>query len=235
MPAYYPLMLDLRGRVAIVIGGDSVAAGKAATLAASGALVHVLSQTYDTEMRQLADQQQVTLEYKAYKPGDLAGAFVVVAATNDQQLIEAIWTETQERGQLVNIVDVPQYCNFIVPSILRRGQLTIAVSTEGASPGLAKRIRHELEAHFPPTYGTYIQLASIVRKHLRTHGVSYQRRDNFFGDFFDSDVLAQIVSGNVEQAIATTEDLLQRYDIALAASDIAAELQGGKRYVNSNA
>ncbi len=235
MPAYYPLMLDLRGRNAIVIGGDSVAAGKAATLTASGALVHVLSSTYATEMRQLAEQQQVTLEYKAYQPGDLAGAFVVVAATNDQQLIEAIWSETQERGQLVNIVDVPQYCNFIVPSILRRGQLTIAVSTEGASPGLAKRIRHELEEHFPPTYGTYIQLASIVRKHLRTNGVSYQRRDDFFGDFFDSDVLAQIVSGNVEQAIATTEDLLQRYDIALPASDIAAELQEGKRYVNSNA
>lgn len=235
MPAYYPLMLDLRGRVAIVIGGDSVAAGKAATLAASGALVHVLSPTYDTEMRQLAEQQQVTLEYKAYEPGDLAGAFVIVAATNDRQLIEAIWTETQERGQLVNIVDVPQYCNFIVPSILRRGQLTIAVSTEGASPGLAKRIRHELEEHFSPTYGTYIQLASIVRKYLRTSGVSYQRRDDFFGDFFDSDVLAHIVSGNVEQAIATTEDLLQRYDIALPASVIAAELQEDKRYVNSNA
>jgi precorrin-2 dehydrogenase/sirohydrochlorin ferrochelatase len=235
MPAYYPLMLDLRGRVAIVIGGDSVAAGKAATLAASGALVHILSQTYDTEMRRLAEQQQVTLAYKAYEPGDLAGAFVVVAATNDQQLIEAIWSETQERGQLVNIVDVPRYCNFIVPSILRRGQLTIAVSTEGASPGLSKRIRHELEEHFPPTYGTYIQLASIVRKHLRTNSVSYQRRDDFFGDFFDSNILEQIVSGNVEQAIATTEDLLQRYDIALPASNIAAELQEGKRYVNSDA
>lgn len=235
MPAYYPLMLDLRGRSAIVIGGNSVAAEKAAALAASGALVQVLSPTYCPEMRQLAEQQQVTLEYKAYTPGDLAGAFVVVAATHDQQLIEAIWSETQERGQLVNIVDVPAYCNFIVPSILRRGQLTIAVSTEGASPGLAKRIRHELEEHFPPTYGTYIRLASIVRKHLRTSGVSYERRDDFFGDFFDSAVLEQIVSGNVKQAIATTEDILQRYDITLPASDMAAELQEGKRYVNSHA
>jgi len=235
MPAYYPLMLDLRGRSAIVIGGNSVAAEKAATLAASGALVRVLSSTYCPEMRHLAEDQQVTLAYKAYQTGALAGAFVVVAATNDQQLIEAIWSETQERGQLVNIVDVPKYCNFIVPSILRRGQLTIAVSTEGASPGLAKRIRHELEEHFPPTYGTYIRLASIVRKHLRTSGVSYERRDDFFGDFFDSVVLAQVVSGNLEQAIATTENILQRYDITLPASDMAAELQEGKRYVNSNA
>ena len=225
MPAYYPLMLDLRGRSAIVIGGDSVAAGKAATLAASGAIVKVLSSAYCPEMVQLAEQRQVTLEYKDYEPGDLAGAFIVVAATNDQQLIEAIWSETQERGQLVNIVDVPAYCNFIVPSILRRGQLTIAVSTEGASPGLAKRIRQELEEHFPPTCGTYIQLASIVRKHLRSSGVSYQRRDDFFGDFFDSNVLAQIVSGNVEQALATTADLLHRYNIELPASTLASALQ----------
>ncbi|HLJ34227.1 MAG TPA: NAD(P)-dependent oxidoreductase, partial [Ktedonobacteraceae bacterium] len=119
MPAYYPLMLDLRGRSAIVIGGDSVAASKAATLAASGAHVRVFSQTYSPEMIQLAEQRQVTLEHKSYTPGDLAGAFVVVAATNDQQLIEAIWNETRQRGQLVNIVDVPAYCNFIVPSILR--------------------------------------------------------------------------------------------------------------------
>ena len=84
MPAYYPLMLDLRGRSAIVIGGNSVAAEKAAALAASGALVQVLSSTYCPEMRQLAEDQQVTLVYKAYQPGALTGAFVVVAATNDQ-------------------------------------------------------------------------------------------------------------------------------------------------------
>lgn len=235
MPDYYPLMLDVRGRLAMVIGGDHIAAEKAASLAASGANVHAQSPTFSPAMVHLAEQQKVMLHHKAYERGDLAGAFVVIAATNDAQLIQSIWAETQEHGQLVNIVDVPQYCNFILPSILRRGQLTIAVSTEGASPGLAKRIRHELEAHFPPTYGTYIQLASVVRKHLRANGVSYQRRDDFFGDFFDSDVLALIVSGNVEQAIATTGDLLQRYDIALSTSDIASELAEDKHYVNSNA
>jgi precorrin-2 dehydrogenase len=235
MPDYYPLMLDVRGRLALVIGGDHIAAEKAASLATSGANVHALSPTFSPAMVHLAEQQKVTLHQKAYERGDLAGAFVVIAATSDAQLMQAIWTETQERNQLLNIVDVPQYCTFILPSILRRGQLTVAVSTEGASPGLAKRIRHELEAHFPPTYGTYLRLASIVRKHLRTGGVSYQRRDDFFGDFFDSDVLAQLDAGNVQQAIAITGDLLQRYDIALSTSDIAAELAEGKYYVNSNA
>src|SRR5207245_6307308 len=133
-----------------------------------------------------AEHKKVTLQHKAYEPGDLAGAFVVIAATNDAQLIQAIWTETQERGQLVNIVDVPEYCSFIVPSVLRRGQLTIAVSTEGASPGLAKRIRHSLEELFPIAYGTYVQLAALARAYLRKECVSYARRDDFFSHFLPS-------------------------------------------------
>src|SRR6266581_8912526 len=123
MPKYYPIMLDVRDRLAIVIGGDRVAAEKAAALAASGARVSVLSPAFCDELLQQAEREQVTLRWKAYKPGDLAGAFVVIAATKDPQLIEAIWAETQERGQLVNIVDVPEYCSFILPSVLRREQL----------------------------------------------------------------------------------------------------------------
>ena len=127
MPRYYPVMLDIRDRLAIVVGGDRVAAEKAAALTASGARVSVLSPAFCDELLQQAERKQVTLLRKAYEPGDLAGAFVVIAATNNPQLIEAIWAETQERGQLVNIVDVPAYCSFILPSILRRDQLTIAV------------------------------------------------------------------------------------------------------------
>jgi precorrin-2 dehydrogenase / sirohydrochlorin ferrochelatase len=151
MPNYYPIMLDIRGRLAIVVGGDSVAAEKAAALSASGAQVRVLSQEFCDELCLLqAEQESITLHQKAYEPGDLAGAFVVIAATRNPQIIQAIWAETQQRGQLVNIVDVPEYCSFIMPSVLRRKQLTIAVSTEGASPSLAKRIRHSLEEIFPP-------------------------------------------------------------------------------------
>ncbi len=145
MPKYYPIMLDLRGRSALVVGGDRVAAEKAAGLSASGAHVSVISPVFCDELLLQAEQKQVTLCRKAYQPGDLAGAFVVIAATNDPQLVQTIWAETQERGQLVNIVDIPTYCTFIMPSVLRREQLTIAVSTEGASPGLAKRILYIYE------------------------------------------------------------------------------------------
>ena len=236
MPNYYPLMLDVRGRQAIVIGGDRVAAEKAAALAASGANVSVLSQEFCAELLAQSEQKQVTLRRKAYEPGDLAGAFVVIAATNDLQLIKAIWAETQERGQPVNIVDVPEYCSFILPSVLRRGQLTIAVSTEGASPGLAKRIRQSLENLFPPAYDAYIQLAALARAYLRENGVSYDRRDDFFSDFFTSDVLPQLVDGNTAQATRVTAALLRTYGVDIPADVLeAALLAEEKAYVNHTA
>src|SRR5215472_11218408 len=182
-------MLDIRDRQAVVIGGNSLAAEKVAALAASGARVSVISEKFCKALQTLAERGEVTLRQKSYEPGDLAGAFIVVAVTNDQELIEAIWQETQQRNQPVNIADVPRYCTFILPSILRRGQLTIGVSTEGASPGMAKRIRRQLEEVFPPAYGSYVDLAALARSYLRQGGVSYDTRDQFVQDFMTSPVL----------------------------------------------
>jgi precorrin-2 dehydrogenase len=235
MPKYYPVMLDVRGRTAIVVGGDRVAADKAAALSASGAQVSVIHPTFCDELLRQAENQRVTLRRKAYEPGDLAGAFIVVGATNDAQLMEAIWTETQKNAQLVNIVDIPERCSFIMPSILRRDQLTIAVSTEGASPSLAKRIRQNLEEIFPLAYGTYLRLAALARTHLRKNGVSYERRDDFFSDFFTSNVLAQLVEENVAQATVITAELLRHYGVDVSASVLQANLVEEKQYVNSDA
>lgn len=220
MPRYYPIMLDVRGRPAIVIGGDRVAAEKAAALAASGARVSVLNPEFSAEMQVLAERGEVTLCARNYQPGDLAEAFVVVAATTDEQLIEAIWQETQRNGQLVNIVDVPRYCTFILPSILRRGQLTIAVSTEGASPSLAKRIRQQLEESFPLAYEGYIDLAAQARVYLRRQGIAYDMRDAFFRDFMALPVLAALSAGEQERALAITVDLLRAYGIEVQSSDL---------------
>lgn len=214
MPNYYPIMLDVRGRPAVVIGGDHVAAEKATALCSSGAIVTVVAETFCRGLRQLAENGAVTLRRKAYEPADLDGAFVVVAATtSDPELSEQIWQETQRRGQLVNIVDVPARCNFIVPSILRRDQLTISVSTEGASPSLAKLIRQRLEGLFPPAYGAYLRLAAAARGYLRRGGVSYDRRDAFFAEFFASDVLASLAEGDESAAVVATATLLRRYGV----------------------
>ena len=233
MPNYFPIMLDVRGRKALVIGGDSIAAQKAASLAASGADVLVQSQEFGEELLALHEQQRVSLLRKSYQPGDLAGAFVVIAATGDAQLAQALWTEAQASGQPINIVDMPTYCSFIIPSVLRRGQLTIAVSTEGSNPSLAKRIRHQLEDSFPPAYDVYLQLAALARTRLRSAGVSYERRDAFFGDFFASDVLSRLSEGEIMQAAETTAALLQTYGLDVNANALAAEL--GEEQVNVNA
>jgi len=117
---------------------------------------------------------------------------------------------------------VPARCNFIVPSILRRDQLTIAVSTEGAAPGLAKRIRQRLEGLFPPAYGAYLRLGAVARAHLRGHGVSYNRRDQFFGDYVASGALARLAEDDTAGAAAVTSALLSRYDVETLAEELLA-------------
>jgi precorrin-2 dehydrogenase/sirohydrochlorin ferrochelatase len=179
-----------------------------------------------TELLDLERNGVISLRYKAYEPGDLQGAFVVIAATtNDPALSKAIWSEAQERGQLLNIVDVPAYCNFILPSILRRGQLTISVSTEGASPSLAKRIRQQLEDHFPSEYATYLKIAAIARINIRKAGLSYRKRDNFFRDFFASDILEHLIEGDEVEALTSTAQLLHQYHVDTSVTTIQKELK----------
>jgi precorrin-2 dehydrogenase/sirohydrochlorin ferrochelatase len=219
-------MLDIRGRSAIVIGGDRVAAEKATNLSAAGALVTVINPEFCAELQALQSQQAVMLRPKTYETGDLAGAFVVVAATtSNHEMSKQIWQEAQERGQLINIVDVPALCNFILPSILRRGQLTISVSTEGASPALAKRIRQQLEGTFPPAYGTYLQLAGLVRTYSKQHGLSYEERDAFFGDFFSAGILEALAEGDEMGAFASTVRLLRAYHLDISITTLVHDME----------
>jgi precorrin-2 dehydrogenase/sirohydrochlorin ferrochelatase len=226
MPNYYPIMLDVRNRRVIVIGGDQVAAEKATNLSLCGAQVTVMAPDFCTELLDLERSGAITLRHKAYAPGDLEGAFVVIAATtHDAALSKTIWHEAQERGQLLNIVDVPAYCNFILPSILRRGQLTIAVSTEGASPSLAKRIRQQLEEHFPSAYATYLRIAAIARINIKKHGLSYAERDDFFQDFFASDILDLLIKDDKVEALEHTVRLLHQHHVDISVTTMLKDLE----------
>lgn len=224
--SFYPIILNVQGRSALVIGGDTVAAEKAINLSTAGAQVTVLNPHFCDELHALAREGKVTLRAKSYEQGDLEDAFVVVAATTyEPELSEAIWQEAEERGQLINIVDVPARCNFILPSILRRGQLSISVSTGGASPALAKRIRQQLEGLFPPAYAAYLQLAGIIRTYAKNHGLSYEDRDVFFGKFFEAGILELFVNGDEEQALATTVRLLQAYNLDISISTLHHDMR----------
>lgn len=227
MSRYYPALLDIRDRAAVVVGGNDVAAEKAAALAACGAQVTVISPEFCEALQAQAKRGAVKLCQRHFAPDDLAGAFVIIAASNDPNLVETIWSAAQQNGQLVNSVDQPERCSFILPSILRRGPLTIAVSTEGTSPSLAKRIRQQLEQHFSAAYEPYLRLAAAARARLRAGGVSYQERDEFFSEFFASDALVRLEQHNWMAAAEITARLLQRYHIEIEAATLVKEAGDG--------
>lgn len=221
MRQVYPIMLNLRDRPVIVVGGSTVAAEKALALVNAGANVTALAADPCPELEALAERKRITLRRKPYEPGDLHGALLVVAAvTYEPELVEAVWRETRANGQLTNIVDVPARCDFLTPSILRRGALTVAVSTSGAAPSLAKRIRQRLEVMISPAYGAYLELATAARARLLARGASYDERDAFFANLETSPTLARLEAGDHEGAAQALADVLARHGVIMEPQDL---------------
>jgi siroheme synthase-like protein len=155
-----------------VVGGGTVAWRKVKVLTEHGAEVRVISPELCPELRQMAAKGNIEALTREYEDGDLAGAFVVIAATDDTNINEQISKEAERRDQLVNVVDDAARSNFIVPSYLRRGDITIAVSTAGRSPALARKIRTELEEHFGDEYAALARLVKEVRTEFIDQGVT---------------------------------------------------------------
>ena len=161
--APYPLFVQLEGARVVVVGAGRVAARKVETLLEHGADVTVVSPDAVEEISGWADEGLLRLERRPYARGDLSGALLVVAATSERAVNEAVFAEAQERAMLVNIVDVPDLCNCIVPSVMRRGRLQVAVSTGGAAPSVAREVRRSLEERFPDWWEPYLDLMADVR------------------------------------------------------------------------
>jgi precorrin-2 dehydrogenase / sirohydrochlorin ferrochelatase len=164
---YYPAFLDLRGKHCAVIGAGEVALRKIRMLLDCGAKVTVVSPTACREVSRLAKAGALDLRRRSYRRGDLKSAVLVVSATNRRKINQAVVEEARRRGILINVVDDPGRSDFIVPSFLRRGGLTIAVSTSGMSPALARKIRMKLEADFGAPYGSLLELVEEIRSQLR--------------------------------------------------------------------
>jgi len=194
--AYYPVYLDLNGRLAVIVGGGKVAQRKARTLAGYGADVVVVAPNVSPELLELQSEGLVTVEQRGYVRGDLDGAFLAVCATDSEEVNRAVFAEAEERGCLVNVVDVPELCNFIVPSIVRRGSLQIAISTGGAAPTVAKRLRKRFQAEFGEEWADYIELLGAVRVLVmeRVPGGEAERKP-VFEAIADSDLLARLRAG----------------------------------------
>jgi len=166
----FPLFVVLEGRPCVVLGGGLVAERKVDALLAAGAVVTVVSPTLTPALARLVAVGRVAHVARAYAEGDLVGAALAIAATDDGRVNAAVAAEGRARGVWVNAVDDPVHCDAIVPAVVRRGAVTVAISTGGASPALARTIRERLEHALPPAYGVLLDIAGEARRALRAAG-----------------------------------------------------------------
>jgi precorrin-2 dehydrogenase/sirohydrochlorin ferrochelatase len=163
----YPVVLDLRGRACLVVGGGAVAEAKVKSLLRAGAVLTVVSPTLTEGLAALARAGRIAHVARPYERQDLDGQWLAFVATGDRSVTNAVREDAQAARVWVNAADDPVYCDFLLPSVLRRGRLVVAVGSSGGSPGLARAIREELEAHFPEDYALLLDLAAEVRRGFR--------------------------------------------------------------------
>ncbi len=162
----YPIFAIVTGRPVLVVGGGAVGERKVQDLVAAGARVTVVSREFTPALREMAAQGIIVALAGDFQPAQVTGMALVVGATDDPEVNAAVSRAAQEANIWVNIVDAPELCTFIVPAQVKRGDLTLAVSTGGASPALARRLRETLERAFGPEYGPYLDLLRAVRERL---------------------------------------------------------------------
>lgn len=176
MTSLFPMFLKLHGRNCLVVGAGKVGEPKIAGLLETGARIRVVSLEASASVRRWAREGKIQLELRPFRSEDLDGVFVAVVATSSRILNERIYDEAQARGVLCNVVDVPDLCDFFYPSIVRRGDLQIAVSTAGQSPSLAQKIRQQLEKQFGPGYESWVKELGETRKLILASDLDGERK-----------------------------------------------------------
>ena len=174
----FPIFLKLTGRPCIVIGAGHLAESKIESLRAADASVTVIAPQASQRITDLADSGEIILRLREYATGDLANQFLAVAATNVPAVNRAVFAEAEATGVLINAVDDPPFCDFYFPSVIRRGDLQIAISTAGHSPALAQRLRKEINALLPPDTGEWLaELGNLRREVLQLEPLNDARKD----------------------------------------------------------
>jgi precorrin-2 dehydrogenase / sirohydrochlorin ferrochelatase len=177
---FYIACLRLDGRRCLVVGGGEVGLEKVEGLLACGADVTLVAPDAGPELEELAREGSIRWERRAYEPADLEGAFLAIASTDDTDVNIRVYEDAEARAMLVNVVDVPPLCNFILPAIVRTGPLAIAISTAGASPALAKRMKREIADAFGEPYARLAVILNEARGWAKATLPTYQDRKAFF-------------------------------------------------------
>ncbi len=209
----YVACLRLGGRRCMVVGGGDVGLEKVEGLLACGADVTLVAPRAVPALATLADEGSIRWECREYRSSDLEGAFVAIAATSDTEVNIAVYEDAEARSMLVNVVDVPPLCNFILPAIVRTGPLAIAISTAGASPALAKRMKREIAEAFGEPYARLAVILNYARGWAKETLPTYQDRKSFFEGIVngDPDPVELVRAGREDEVRALIEAAQERH------------------------
>lgn len=200
MNTYYPIYVQLHDQPCVVIGGGRIAEGKVEGLLAAEAKVTIIAPELTPGLQKLIDEKPIAYIPRSYQPGDLSGAFLVICATDQAEVNHQVWQEANSNHQLVNVVDDTPRCNFIAPSILRKGDLTIAISTSGKAPALAVRLKEQLQREIGPQYARFLELAGELREPLAQHVPDFESRKALWYELVDSEILEVLAQGDERSA-----------------------------------
>lgn len=201
MAHLFPVYLDLRDRPCLVVGGGNVAYRKVCGLYECGARITVVAPQAEEGIGKLARDGQITWKERNFLASDVEGMILVICATDREALNKEIAGLCKRKGIQVNVVDDPPLCSFFVPSVLRRGSLTLAISTEGKSPLFARKLREQMEEMLSPEYGEFVELLGQAREKVkRAYPDDINQRRKAFEALVNSDILELLLSGQKERA-----------------------------------
>jgi len=178
MSSLFPMFVKLEGKRCLVVGAGKVGEPKISGLIRTGARVHAIALEASEAVHQWARAGEIALEIRGFAPADLDGTFLAIVATASRDLNRSIYHEAQQRRVLCNVVDVPEYCDFYYPAVVRRGDLQIAISTNGQSPSLAQKLRQQLERQFGPGYARWVAELGETRKLVLASDLDPQRKSD---------------------------------------------------------
>jgi len=226
---YYPIFLDLHDKNVLVVGGGKVAERKVQNLLTYGCQINIISPKLTAHLSRLAATGSITRIPRDAIDKTMNDAFMVIAATNDPKVNSTIAAKAKERGLLINAVDQPGDCNFIMPSIVKRGDLHVAISTAGKSPALAKKIRKQMELTFGQEYGAFLKLMGLIRTELLAGGAPSSRNKPVFEKLVNSNLLEYIRKKNMNGIRNTLRSVLGKgfpIDDILKGVSLTNSLQG---------
>ncbi len=200
MSSFYPIFLDIKNKKCLVVGGGSVAMRKVKSLLKFAARVTVVAPQILPEIENISANKNLTIIKACFEPSHMENAVLAIGSANSKEVNQTVYNEAEKRKIPVNIVDQPELCTFMVPSLVRRGDLSIAISTSGKSPAVAKAVRKRLEDEFGNEWGEYLEIMGHARKIAFETEPEQKKREEMFNEIVKTDLLEMIRAGNSDGA-----------------------------------